>query len=118
MLHLVKLPEKKPDCCALCPLLGLIPKDRVPHKSYETLVCLGTNEAITKRASVIRESQRNKKHPLHRYCDSKWPIWMQLKNRCLGISKQMYLQCRIPYEQMQQLSFNFIKFHRTHREEE
>lgn len=117
MLHLVKLPEKQPDCCAICPLLGMIPKDKVPSKSYENLVCLGTNEAMTKRASQIRASHRNSKHPLHRYCDDKWQIWMQLKNRCLGISSTMYLQCRIPYEQSQQMTFNFIKFHRTTKAE-
>jgi hypothetical protein len=112
MLHFVKLPEKQPDCCAICPLLGLIPKEKVPPKSYEKLVCLGTNEAMTQRASRIRASQRNSKHPLHRYCDKKWQFWMQLKNRSLGINGTMYLQCRIPYEQSQQMTFNFIKFHR------
>ena len=118
MVHLIKLPEKQPDCCAICPLLGLIPKDRVPAKSYEKLVCLGTNEAMTQRASRIRASQRNSKHPLHRYCDNKWRFWMQLKNRCLGINSTMYLQCRIPYEQSQQMTFNFIKFHRQTKTEE
>ena len=118
MVHLIKLPEKQPDCCAICPLLGLIPKDRVPAKSYEKLVCLGTNEAMTQRASRIRASQRNNKHPLHRYCDNKWQFWMQLKNRCLGINSTMYLQCRIPYEQSQQMTFNFIKFHRQTKTEE
>ncbi len=118
MLHLVKLPEKQPDCCAICPLLGLIPKDRIPAKSYEKFVCLGTNEAMTQRASRIRASQRNSKHPLHRYCDEKWQFWMQLKNRCLGINGTMYLQCRIPYEQSQQMTFNFIKFHRQTKTEE
>ena len=118
MVHLIKLPEKQPDCCAICPLLGLIPKDRVPAKSYEKLVCLGTNEAMTQRASRIRASQRNSKHPLHRYCDNKWQFWMQLKNRCLGINSTMYLQCRIPYEQSQQMTFNFIKFHRQTKTEE
>ena len=118
MLHLIKLPEKQPDCCAICPLLGLIPKDRIPAKSYEKLVCLGTNEAMTQRASRIRASQRNSKHPLHRYCDNKWQIWMQLKNRCVGINATMYLQCRIPYEQSQQMTFNFIKFHRRTKTEE
>ena len=113
MLHLVKLPEKQPDCCAICPLIGLIPKDKVPPKSYETLVCIGTCEAITKRASAIRASLRNKKHPLHRPCDSKWALWMELKNRIIGVNKEMYLQCRIPYEQKMQLSLNFIKFHRN-----
>ena len=112
MIHPVKLPEKQPDCCAICPLIGLIPKDKVPAKSYERFVCLGTNEAMTQRAIRIRASQRNSKHPLHRYCDSKWAIWMTLKNRCLGINGTMYLQCRIPYEQSQQMTFNFIKFHR------
>ena len=118
MVQLVKLPEKQPDCCAICPLLGLIPKDKVPPKSYETLVCLGTNEAMTQRASRIRASQRNSKHPLHRYCDSKWQFWIKQPKRCIGINATMYLQCRIPYEQRQQLTFNFIKFHRNAKAEE
>lgn len=113
MLYPVKLPPEKPDCCAVCPLLGLIPKEKVPPKSYETLVCIGTREAITKRASEIRASKRDKKHPLHRFCDSKWDLWMELKNRCLMVNREFYLLCRIPYEQKLQFSLNFIKFHRS-----
>ena len=77
MLHFVKLPEKQPDCCAICPLLGLIPKEKVPPKSYEKLVCLGTNEAMTQRASRIRAILDAIKKPQFRY---KWHYVFAMSN--------------------------------------
>ena len=42
----IKLPPEKPDCCATCPLVGLVPKHLRQHRSKETHVCLGTMEAL------------------------------------------------------------------------
>ena len=106
----IQLPMKQPDCCAECPLLGLIPKTVArPKNSKETHVCLGTMEAMSQRGSRVRASQRDSKHPLRRPCDSRWHSWQQLAARKLGIPTQHYNECRIPYECTLQLQ---IKFHR------
>lgn len=106
----IQLPPEQPDCCAECPLLGLVPKYvSRPKNSKETLVCCGTMEAITQRGSKVRASNRDTNHPLHRPCDNRWHSWMQLAGRKLGISTQTYNDCRIPYECTLQLQ---IKFHK------
>ena len=106
----ITLPAEQPDCCAECPLLGLVPKYVArPKNSKETHVCCGTMEAITQRGSKVRASQRDSNHPLHRPCDNRWHSWMQLPQRKLGITTQTYNDCRIPYECTLQLQ---IKFHR------
>ena len=106
----IQLPPEQPDCCAECPLLGLVPKYVArPKNSKETHVCCGTMEAITQRGSKVRASQRGSNHPLRRPCDNRWAAWMTLPGRKLGISNVSYIQCRIPYEQGQQLQ---IKFHK------
>lgn len=105
----VKLPANQPDCCVECPLLGLIPDyyDR-PKNSKETMVCLGTNEALSGRGSKVRASNRDKFHPLRRPCDRQWKAWQRLPNRCLPVAIQAYNECRIPYQRKQQFK---IKFH-------
>ena len=50
------LPPEKPDCCATCPLVGLVPKHLRQHRSKETHVCLGTMEALTGRGIQVRAS--------------------------------------------------------------
>jgi hypothetical protein len=106
----IQLPPEQPDCCAECPLLGLVPKYvSRPKNSKETLVCCGTMEAITQRGSKVRASNRDANHPLHRPCDNRWHSWMQLAGRKLGISTKTYNDCRIPYECTLQLQ---IKFHK------
>jgi hypothetical protein len=106
----IQLPPEQPDCCAECPLLGLVPKYvSRPKNSKETLVCCGTMEAITQRGSKVRASNRDTNHPLHRPCDNRWHSWMMLAGRKLGISTQTYNDCRIPYECTLQLQ---IKFHK------
>jgi len=105
----IKLPAEKPDCCATCPLVGLVPKHLRQHRSKETHVCLGTMEALTGRGINVRASGRDSNHPLRRPCDNRWDAWMTLPGRKLGISNVSYIQCRIPYEQGQQLQ---IKFHK------
>ena len=107
---MIQLPTEKPDCCAECPLLGLVPKYVArPKNSKETHVCCGTMDALTQRGSKVRASGRDANHPLRRPCDNRWAAWMTLPGRKLGISNVSYIQCRIPYEQGQQLQ---IKFHK------
>lgn len=107
---LVELPPEQPDCCAECPLLGVVPKYVPrPKDSKETLMCCGTMDGITKRGSRVRASERDSHHPLRRWCDSRWHSWMQLPGRKLPLSTQIYNDCRIPYECTLSLK---IKFHR------
>ena len=106
----IQLPPEQPDCCAECPLLGLVPNYVArPKNSKETHVCLGTMEAITQRGSRVRASSRDSNHPWKRPCDNRWPAWMQLAGRKLGISIQYYNDCRIPYENTLQLQIRFHK---------
>ena len=74
----IKLPAEKPDCCATCPLVGLVPKHLRQHRSKETHVCLGTMEALTGRGIQVRASGRDSNHPLRRPCDNRWEAWMTL----------------------------------------
>ena len=104
----IQLPPEKPDCCAVCPLCGKIPKEMRKKGSRETHVCLGTMEALGGRFINVKASERDSHHPLKRWCDTRWDAWMSLPGRQIGISYPAYLQCRVPYEQAQQL---IIKFH-------
>jgi hypothetical protein len=109
-ITMIQLPPMQPDCCAECPLLGLVPKTVArPKNSKETHVCMGTMEALTQRGTRVRASNRDVNHPWHRPCDSRWNAWMQLQGRKLGVGVQVYNECRIPYECTLQLQ---IKFHR------
>lgn len=109
-ITLIQLPPAQPDCCAECPLLGVVPKYVArPKNSKETQVCCGTMEALTQRGSRVRASQRAAGHPLHRPCDDRWDAWMQLPGRKLGIPTQTYIDCRLAYESKLQLQ---IKFHK------
>lgn len=108
-ITIINLPAEQPDCCATCPLLGLVPQGMRPHGSKETHVCLGTMEALSGRGTRVRASEKDIRHPWHRPCDDRWLTWMQLPNRRLGINTQSYLQCRVPYEQGLQMQ---IKFHK------
>ena len=109
---MTKLPFVKPDCCAECPLIGKIPQERREYGSYETLICLGTMDAMTQRQSNIRASKRDSKHPLHRYCDTRWEAWQELSGREFPIAMEVYNTFRMPFElQMQPM----IRFHKRGR---
>ena len=106
----IQLPAEQPDCCAECPLIGLVPKYVArPKNSKETHVCIGTMEAITQRGSKVRASERDASHPLRRPCDNRWQAWMSLPHRQLVVYIQTYNDCLIPYECTLQLQ---IKFHK------
>ena len=104
----VQLPPIQPDCCAECPLLGEIPKSERKFGSQETLVCLGTREAMNARISRSRSSKHDVKHPLKRYCDEDWERWQEepyygkLPVRKIDISRY-----RDPWVRSQQLPIIF-----------
>ena len=107
----VQLPAMQPDRCRDCPLLGMIPKyiER-PKNSKETMICIGTMEAMSKRAADKRASECDSHHPLRRPCDDgKWQMWMTYPQRRLPVNQSNYKECRYPYEQTLQMQ---IKFHR------
>lgn len=107
----MKLPPEQPDCCAACPLCGLIPKNQRQEGARQGYVCLGVlGEALTSKgihSSAKAYKEKNRK--LHRPCDTRWDAWMQLPGRVFGISYAHYLQYRLPYEQGQQLQIRFRK---------
>lgn len=106
----IPLPFEKPDCCADCPLLGLVPKYvQRPKNSKETHVCMGTMEALSGRGTRAKASKRDAKHPLHRPCDLRWEAWQRLPGHALPVRTETFNDCRVPYESAQQL---IIKFHR------
>lgn len=104
-----KMPMEQPDCCALCPFIGIIPKEERPKGSKETRVCITTGEAMSERGSRVRKSQRDSHHPLRRPCDELWDAWYQAGGGYYGLKKEFYMRYRLPYNQCQQLT---IKFHR------
>ena len=104
----VQIPEQQPDRCLDCPLLGLVPKYLLPKGSLETYVCLGTQNAMTARYVRSRVSEADKKHPRHRWCETRWPAWALLPNRMFAISNKVYIETRVPFEAQMQLP---IKFH-------
>ena len=116
---MVQLPSEQPDMCANCPLVGLIPAYMKPKGSQEKYVCLGTNEALTAKGIHVSAARRiEQRHPLRRPCDNRWHAWMELPYRRLGVPNASYIQCRIPFEQAQQLKIKFhFKASRTNNEE-
>lgn len=106
--YMVGLPMEQPDCCAECPLVGVIPKEQRPKGSKETHVCLGTHEALSGRGIKVRASRRDVHHPLRRPCDARWRMWVTLPGRQYALKKEYYQIYRLPYEQGMQM---VIKFH-------
>ena len=105
----MKLPAEQPDCCAACPLCGLIPKEQRQEGARQSYVCLGVlGEALTSkgiRSSAAAYKAKNRK--LHRPCDTRWDAWMTLPGREFGISYANYLHYRLPFEQRNQLVIKF-----------
>lgn len=105
----VRLPLGQPDCCEECPLVALIPKEQRRRGSKETLVCLGTHEAMTLIGSKIRRSERRgTSHPWKRPCDEKWEMWQSNLRGVFPVRKVDYAMYRQPFEQRSQM---IIKFH-------
>ena len=111
----IQLPPEQPDRCSRCPLLGKRPQSELTKGQRQAYCCLGvfthegfpplTSKGVERSAAAYRKQKRL----LHRPCDNRWAAWMTLPGRKLGISNVSYIQCRIPYEQGQQLQ---IKFHK------
>ena len=104
-----RLYEYVADCCATCPLVGIIPKVNRPKGTKETHCCLGTMEALSGRGINVRASEKDSRHPWHRPCDNKWQAWMLFPKRTIHVNSIAYIQCRVPYEQSRQLTFKFHK---------
>lgn len=107
----MKLPLEQPDCCAQCPLVGLIPKEQRCGGVRQAFVCLGVpGEALTSKGiHTSAAAYRAKNRKWHRPCDSRWDAWTHLPGREFGISYAHYLQYRLPYEQGTQLQIRFKK---------
>lgn len=108
-ITLVQMPPEKPDCCACCPMCGIIPKHMRKKGSYETYVCLGTMNAMTQRFIRVKASNRDSHHPLKRPCDDRWDCWMQAPNRKIGVNSIAFLEMRIPYENGLAMQIKFSK---------
>ena len=100
---------EQPDCCAICPLLGIIPKEERPFGSKETHVCIARQEAISGRGIQVRKSQRDSHHPLKRPCDEFWELWTTAPGMVYPMKNEFYMRYRLPYESQQQMT---IKFHK------
>ena len=107
----IQLPAEQPDCCAKCPLCGLIPKAQRQKGLRQGFVCLGVlGEPLTSKGIYSSASEyKAKNRKLHRPCDTRWDAWMTLPGRTFGVSYANYLNYRLPYEQSQQLIINFRK---------
>jgi len=107
----IQIPMEQPDCCARCPLIGLIPKNQRQPGVRQSYVCLGVlGEALPSKGiwtSASEAKQKKRKH--HRPCDTRWEAWAQLPGRKFGMSYAHYLQYRLPYEQGNQLIIKFKK---------
>lgn len=106
-----QLPMEQPDCCAKCPLIGLIPKNQRQPGVRQSYVCLGVlGEALPSKGIWSSAADaKAKKRKLHRPCDTRWDAWAQLPGRKFGMSYAHYLQYRLPYEQSSQLIIHFKK---------
>ena len=106
----VKLPEKQPDRCQDCPLLGLIPMEMRKHGSKKTHVCLGTYpdlKAIAKRKTSLRKSDETRSKPLVRPCDKLWHAWIKLPKRQFPLNINAYNKFRQPYINALQYTIDF-----------
>ena len=106
----IQLPQEQPDRCSDCPLLGLIPDHlRSPDKEdrFKSLLCLGTNAALTKKFSEIKASEKDSHHPHNRPCDSRWDAWMQLPGKKFPVTIEDSNTFLEPYYRTRQRVINF-----------
>ena len=106
----IKLPTEKPDRCADCPLLGLIPDNlRSPDFAdrFKSLICLGTNAALTKKFSEVRASKKDSHHPHTRPCDSRWAAWQQYNGGKFPVTIEDSNTFLEPYYATKQRVINF-----------
>jgi hypothetical protein len=107
----VILTAEQPECCAKCPLLGLIPEGQRDGKW--THVCCGTGDALTGRGLKVNAKERRErdpKHPWHRPCDGIWEQWWkQSPHHVFVIPLDRYITWRQPYSYSLGLKINFPK---------
>ena len=106
----IKLPDRQPDCCKECPLVGIIPESERKKGVRQSYCCLGTypHEALTSKSIEVRASvKKGTGHLHHRPCDDRWDEWMKLPQRIIGMSPESYRLCRLPFENRAQLAFKF-----------
>lgn len=72
-----KLPQEQPTRCNLCPLCYKIPAEYLPHGSKQTHLCAACIKTISGKGVQADASQRDSRHPLHRYCTKHWAKWQQ-----------------------------------------
>ena len=100
-----------PDCCADCPLIGIIPKEYRRKGVRQSYCCLGVypHEPLTSKGITVKASDKRERtgHIWHRVCDDRWAVWWESSDHTLSISKDSYKLCRLPYENRHQLAFNF-----------
>ena len=94
------VPPKKPDRCKDCPFLGIVPQAKRKKGSKLTMLCMATMKAISHESiSISEEERRGTKHPHNRPCDGKYHVWLEYPRGIFPLSKQVYRDCRVPYEQ-------------------
>ena len=108
LIKRIHLPTEQPDCCALCPLVGVIPKGQT--SGQYTHICCATRDALTRRGIRVEASKRDSKHPWHRPCDDWWDSFISHNPRHeYGIPMERYWAWRKPYEDTLQLQIKFPK---------
>lgn len=108
----IRIPQQQPDRCKDCPLIGVIPEEHRAKGVRQSYCCLGVypHEALTSKGiTVSAKAKASTGHLLHRPCDDRWGTWWESRDHAVIISKDSYRYCRLPYENRQQLAFNFKK---------
>ena len=96
----VPVPPIKPDCCKLCPFIGMIPKHKRKAGSKKTMLCIATLKAMSKESISIKESERaGTRHIHHRPCDNVYEAWKDYRHG-FPVGKEIYKECRVPYQQL------------------
>ena len=103
-----RLSDKQPDCCADCPLIGIIPEGK--REGKWTHVCCATGDAMTRVGIRVIASAKDAKHPWHRSCDGIWEEWWSANpHHLFKIPLDRYITWRQPYEFSLGLKINFPK---------
>ena len=96
----IPIPPIKPDCCKVCPFVGVIPRRKRKAGSKKTMVCMMKPTAMSPESIEIKESERaGTRHPHHRPCDRYYHAYREYYKRGFPVSEVIYIECRTPYEQ-------------------
>ena len=89
----IQLPPKQPDCCAKCPLIGIIPKNLRQKGKRQSYCCLGMmpHEPLTSKGIDVSASDKKKTgHLKHRFCDDRWEIWKRMYGDYFPLNEKSY----------------------------